>query len=226
MSNLSSNYLPAIELETGSHPTHTILWMHGLGADGNDFVPIIQELELPPETTIRFIFPHAPKQPVSINRGLVMRAWYDIKDININHHEDEVGIRRSQQAVTALIERENQRGVPSTNIVLAGFSQGGVIALQAGLRHPHPLAGIMALSCYLPLAHTLMREAHSANISTPLFMAHGSDDPIVPLHLAKTSKQQLLEANYRVEWHEYPMAHSVCNEELDDISKWLRQVLQ
>lgn len=226
MSNLSSNYLPAIELETGSHPTHTILWMHGLGADGNDFVPIIQELELPPETTIRFIFPHAPKQPVSINRGLVMRAWYDIKDININHSEDEVGIRRSQHAVTALIERENQRGVPSTNIVLAGFSQGGVIALQAGLRHPHPLAGIMALSCYLPLAHTLTREAHPANTSTPLFMAHGSDDPIVPLHLAKASKQLLLEANYRVEWHEYPMAHSLCNEELDDISKWLRQVLQ
>lgn len=222
----SSQQLPAIELETGAQPTHTILWMHGLGADGNDFVPIIHELELPPDAAIRFIFPHAPKQPVSINQGFVMRAWYDIKNINLNHYEDEAGIRSSQHAITAMIARENQRGVPSTNIVLAGFSQGGVMALQVGLRHSDKLAGIMALSSYLPLAHTLVKEAHSANTSTPIFMAHGSYDPIVPILLAKTSRQQLLEAGYQVEWHEYPMEHSVCAEELIDISKWLRQVLR
>ncbi|SDY68636.1 alpha/beta hydrolase [Nitrosomonas sp. Nm33] len=222
----SSQQLPAIELETSVQPTHTILWMHGLGADGNDFVPIIHELDLPPDTAIRFIFPHAPKQPVSINQGLIMRAWYDIKNINLNQYEDEAGIRSSQHAITAMIERENQRGIPSTNIVLAGFSQGGVIALQVGLRHPDKLGGIMVLSSYLPLAHTLTKEAHNANTPTSIFMAHGSYDPIVPIHLAKTSRQQLLEAGYQVEWHEYPMEHSVCAEELTDISKWLRQVLR
>lgn len=225
MPNPPSDQLPAIELETGAYPTHTILWMHGLGADGNDFVPIIQELELPPETTIRFIFPHAPKQSVTINGGLVMRAWYDIKNINLDHHEDEAGIRSSQQAITAMIKRENQRGIPSANIVLAGFSQGGVMALQVGLRHPDKLAGIMALSSYLPLAHTLVKEAHTANTPTSIFMAHGSYDPIIPIHLAKASRQQLLEAGYQVKWHEYPMEHSVCAEELVDISKWLQDVL-
>ncbi|MCO6429017.1 alpha/beta hydrolase [Nitrosomonas communis] len=225
MSLPSSDYLPAIEIESGSYPTHTILWMHGLGADGNDFTPIIQELELPPQTTIRFIFPHAPEQAVTINQGLVMRAWYDIRSINLNHYEDEIGIRRSQHAIIAMIERENQRGIPSSNIVLAGFSQGGVMALQVGLRHPDKLAGIMVLSAYLPLAHTLVKEAHTANASTSIFMAHGSHDPIVPIHLAKTSRQQLLESGYQLEWHEYAMTHSVCAEELDDISKWLRQVL-
>ncbi len=221
-----SQQLPALELETGAQPTHSILWMHGLGADGNDFVPIIHELELPPDTAIRFIFPHAPKQPVSINQGFIMRAWYDIKHANLNHYEDEAGIRSSQHAITAMIERENQRGISSTNIVLAGFSQGGVMALQVGLRHPDKLGGIMALSSYLPLAHTLAKEAHNANISTSIFMAHGSYDPIVPILLAKTSRQQLVEAGYQVEWHEYPMEHSVCAEELADISKWLRQVLR
>lgn len=224
MSISSLNFLPAIEFETGTDPSHTILWMHGLGADGNDFVPIIQALELPAETTTRFIFPHAPKQSVSINAGLVMRAWYDIKDISINRLEDEAGIRRSQQAVAAMIERENQRGIPSSNIVLAGFSQGGVMALQVGLRYPSQLAGIIALSGYLPLAHTLTKEAHPANASTPIFMAHGSNDPIIPVRLAEVSRQQLVEAGYPVEWHKYPMAHSVCGEEIDDISKWLRRV--
>lgn len=223
---LSSQQLPAIEYETAAQPTHTILWMHGLGADGNDFAPIIQQLELPTETAIRFIFPHAPEQAVSINGGLVMRAWYDIRNLNLNHQEDETGIHRSQRAITAMIERENQRGIPASRIVLAGFSQGGAMALQVGLRHPDKLAGIMALSGYLPLTHTLAREAHPANSSTSIFMAHGSHDPIVPINLAKASRQQLMESQYQVEWHEYAMAHSVCAEELVDISKWLRQVMQ
>ena len=225
MSILSSDYLPAIEIESGAHPTHAVLWMHGLGADGNDFVPIVQELELPMKTAIRFIFPHAPQQEVSINGGLVMRAWYDIKNINLNQHEDEKGIRSSQHAITALIGRENQRGIPSRNIILAGFSQGGVMALHVGLHHPEKLGGIMALSSYLPLTHTLRKEAHIANASTQIVMAHGSYDPIIPIQLAKASRQLLLQNGYQVEWHEYPMAHSVCAEELIDISKWLRKVL-
>lgn len=225
MSILSSDYLPAIEIESGAHPTHAVLWMHGLGADGNDFVPIVQELEPPPETQIRFIFPHAPQQSVSINGGLVMRAWYDIRNVNLNQHEDEIGLRNSQHAITALIARENQRGILSSRIVLAGFSQGGVMALQVGLRHPEKLAGIMALSSYLPLAHTLTKEAHAANTSTPIVMAHGRYDPVIPIQLAKASRQLLLQNGYQVEWHEYPMPHSVCAEELIDISNWLRKVL-
>lgn len=226
MSIPTTNYLPAIELETGAHPTHTILWLHGLGADGNDFVPIVQELELPLAAAIRFIFPHAPEQSVTINSGLVMRAWYDIKHINLKRHEDEAGIRHSQQAIAALIERENQRGVPSANIILAGFSQGGVMALHVGLRYPYRLAGIIALSAYLPLTHTFTPEAQVANTSTPIFMGHGSDDPIVPIQLARTSKELLIGAGYPVEWHEYRMGHSVCDEEIAEISIWLGQVIR
>lgn len=226
MSIPTTNYLPAIELETSTHPTHTILWLHGLGADGNDFVPIIQELELPFAAAIRFIFPHAPEQSVTINSGLVMRAWYDIKHINLKRHEDEAGIRHSQQAIAALIERENQRGVPSANIILAGFSQGGVMALHVGLRYPYRLAGIIALSAYLPLTHTFAPEAQVANTSTPIFMGHGSDDPIVPIQLAQTSKEFLIGAGHPIEWHEYRMGHSVCDEEIADISVWLGQLIR
>ncbi len=222
---IAPNLLSTIELENGIDPTHTILWMHGLGADGNDFVPIIDELELPPDSRIRFIFPHAPMRPVSINNGFVMRAWYDVLNLNFSQPEDEDGLRDSQRAIEALLEREKQRGITPERIVLAGFSQGGAMALQTGLRYPEKLAGIMALSCYLPLQQTVAAEAHHANSATSIFMAHGSRDPIVPLTLAATSRRQLLESGYAVEWHEYPMAHAVCVEEMADISAWLKRVL-
>jgi len=220
-----TDLLPTIELENGIDPTHTILWMHGLGADGNDFVPIIDELELPSDSRIRFIFPHAPMRPVSINNGFVMRAWYDVLNLNFSQPEDENGLRNSQRAIEALLEREQQRGIAPERIVLAGFSQGGAMALQTGLRYPEKLAGIMALSCYLPLQQTLAAEAHHANSATSIFMAHGSQDSIVPLTLAAASRQQLLESGYAVEWHEYPMAHTVCVAEMIDISAWLKRVL-
>jgi phospholipase/carboxylesterase len=220
-----TDLLSTIELENGDDPTHTILWLHGLGADGNDFVPIIDELELPSASRIRFIFPHAPMRPVSINNGFVMRAWYDVLNLNFNQPEDEDGLRDSQRAIEALLERERQRGITPERIVLAGFSQGGAMALQTGLRYPERLAGIMALSCYLPLQQTLVAEAHHVNSATSIFMAHGSQDPIVPLTLAAASRRQLLESGYAVEWHEYPMAHTVCVKEMTDISAWLKRVL-
>lgn len=223
----SAALLPAIELETGVRPTHTILWMHGLGADGNDFVPIVDELALPPNLQIRFVFPHAPMRPVSINRGLVMRAWhdYDVVDPDSGLHEDMASLRDSQREIEALIDREKHRGIKPGNIVLAGFSQGGAMALQTGLRYPEKLAAIMALSCYLPASQTLAAEAHRANYGISIFMAHGSADNIVPMTLAAAAKQQLRESGYAVEWHGYPMAHSVCADEIADISDWLKRVL-
>lgn len=218
--------LPAIEIETGTCPTHTIIWLHGLGADGNDFVPIINELELFPEKPVRFIFPHAPERPVSINNGYRMRAWYDIFHPDLNHHQDESGIRGSQKALDALIVREMQRGIASKHIVLAGFSQGGAMALQVGLRQINPLAGIMALSCYLPLTETLASEACSANAAIPIFMAHGTHDSVIPLSHAIASREKLLTAHYTPEWHEYPMAHTVCQQEVADISNWLQRITE
>jgi phospholipase/carboxylesterase len=199
--------------------------MHGLGADGNDFVPIIDELALPSDVSVRFVFPHAPMRAVTINQGFVMRAWYDVFDRSFNRTEDEDGLRDSQRAIESLLERERKRGILPGRIVLAGFSQGGAMALQAGLRYPEKLAGIMALSCYLPMRQTLTTESHRANSGTSIFMAHGNLDSVVPMALATISKQQLLESGYAVEWHEYPMAHSVCVEEMADISEWLRRVL-
>lgn len=225
MTIVSTSLLSAVELETGSHPTHTILWMHGLGADGNDFVPIVRELELPPSSRIRFVFPQAPMRPVSINGGFVMRAWYDVTSSNLSRHEDATSLRDSQRAIEALIEREKRNGIAPERIVLAGFSQGGAMALQTGLRHPEKLAGIMALSCYLPLAPTLAAEAHPANSTTSIFMAHGSHDSVIPMALAAAARQQLLESGYAVEWHEYPMAHAVCTEEIASIGEWLKRIL-
>ncbi len=217
--------LSAIDITTGPNPLYTILWMHGLGADGNDFVPIVQTLDLP-AVPIRFLFPHAPMQPVTINGGYIMRAWYDIQHTDFTSREDEVGLLRSQRAILALIERENQRGIPSKRIVLAGFSQGAAMALQVGLRHPEQLAGIIALSGYLPLAHKVKQEAHTANQATSIFMAHGNYDNIVPISLARTSMQLLRKYNHSVIWHEYPMAHAVCDQELADISHWLRNIVK
>jgi len=217
------NLLSAIEIEPATPATHSVIWMHGLGADGNDFVPIVRELSLPKQIAIRFIFPHAPTRPVTINGGYVMRAWYDIAEPDTFRREDETGLRESQRAIETLIAREVERGILSKNIVLAGFSQGGAMALQTGLRYPHKLAGIMVLSGYLPLAPTLPGEAHTANAATPIFMAHGRNDAVIPLPIATASKQRLTAAGYEVEWHEYRMEHTVCEEEIADISNFFRR---
>jgi phospholipase/carboxylesterase len=216
--------LDAIEIETAPRPATSVIWLHGLGADGADFVPIVGELELPP-VAIRFVFPHAPMQPVTINNGMVMRAWYDILGADLARREDERGVRASQALVEALIAREKARGTPAGRTVLAGFSQGGAIALQTGLRHAERLAGIMALSTYVPIAQSLEAEAHAANRDVPIFMAHGLHDPIVAVAAARRSRELLARLGYDVEWHEYPMPHSVAPEELDDIGAWLRRVL-
>lgn len=217
--------LQHIELNTGADPVGTILWMHGLGADGWDFVPIVRELPLPEDLALRFIFPHAPVQPVTINNGMEMRAWYDIAMNDISRLPDEKGIRESQSAVERLIARERDRGMDSTRIVLAGFSQGGAIALQTGLRHASRLAGVIALSTYLPLEDSLEAEASSANRATPIFMAHGSDDPIVPIQLAEVSRATLQARGYDVEWHSWPMPHAVCAEEIEAVAAFLGRVL-
>jgi len=217
--------LETLELETGRPPTASVIWLHGLGADGHDFEPIVPELDLPDSLPVRFVFPHAPMQPVTINGGAVMRAWYDVYGLQGVRREDAAGVRASQAAVEELLAREKKRGIPASRLVLAGFSQGGAIALQTGLRHPERLAGIMALSTYLPVADTLAAEASAANRDVPIFMAHGLDDPLIPIERARTSRKLLESAGYRVEWHEYPMAHSVCAQEIADISSWLRRVL-
>jgi len=223
-----SKLLDAIEIETGKNPAASVIWMHGLGADGNDFVPIVNELELDGVPAIRFVFPHAPMRPVTINNGYVMRAWYDVSLDDLagqSRRADEQGVRESQAHITALIEREAKRGVGAEHIVLAGFSQGGAIALQTGLRYPRKLAGVMALSSYLPLAESLPKEAAPANKATPIFMAHGTYDPIVPLMMGAGSMTMLTGLGYAVEWRQYPMQHSVCPEEIQDIGTWLRRVL-
>ena len=215
--------LDAIEIETGKNPTASVIWLHGLGADGNDFAPIVPELRLP-KAGIRFVFPHAPVRPVTINAGMRMRAWYDIAD-GANRREDERGVRASQVLIEALIAREKERGTKAGRLVLAGFSQGGAIALHAGLRDPERIAGIMALSAYVPVGEKLSAERSTANRDVPIFMGHGSDDPIIPLVRAEQSRNLLKSLGYPVEWHEYGMPHSVCPEELTDIGTWLRKVL-
>ncbi len=216
--------MQAIELNTGLDPVGTIIWMHGLGADGNDFVPVVKELGLPDNLPLRFIFPHAPMRPVTINAGHVMRAWYDIIEISaVERKVDEAGIRESQRAIEPLIEREISRGIPANKIVLAGFSQGGAIALQTGLRYPQALAGILALSTYLPLASSLEVEASSANRSIPIFMAHGEQDTVIPISIAENSFKELGRLGYKADWHEYPMPHSVSMEEIENIGAWLKQ---
>ena len=226
MTNIADNLLSSIVIETAGQPTHTIIWMHGLGADGNDFTPIVQELNLQSSIHIRFVFPHAPLRPVSINGGAVMRAWYDIFDQSLNSNEDINGIRNSQSAIEQLIKNENKNGIKAENIVLAGFSQGAAMALQTGLRYPDKLAGILALSGYLPLAQTLMTEADPSNILTQIFMAHGQNDQVISLDLALLSKQKLLESGYSINWSQYQMGHSVCNEEITAVSIWLKQILK
>ncbi len=219
-----SELLPAIEIETKPKPSHAMIWLHGLGADGNDFVPVVEEMKLPP-LGIRFVFPHAPMRPVTINGGFVMRAWYDIAHQELAFKEDERGMRESQKLIEDLIARENARGIPSGRIVLAGFSQGGVITLQAGLRQPKRLAGLMALSAHLPMSPMVEVERNAESNTVPIFMGHGIADNIVPLALGTMSRDTLIKLGYDVEWHQYPMPHSVCPEEMADISAWLKRVL-
>jgi phospholipase/carboxylesterase len=217
--------LEHIEIETRPAPTAAVIWLHGLGADGHDFEPIVPELGLPPDLGVRFVFPHAPMRPVTINNGYVMRAWYDIRLDGGARREDVEGVRASQQAIEALIARERARGIEARRIVLAGFSQGGAMTYQVGLRHPERLAGLLALSCGLPLADTVAAEASAANRDAPIFAAHGTHDDVVAPARGRAARDLLVSLGYAVEWHEYPMPHSVHPEEISDISRWLRTVL-
>ena len=216
--------LPHVELATGAQPAGTVIWLHGLGADGWDFVPIVRELPLPDTLALRFIFPQAPERPVTINNGFVMRAWYDIAMNDIARLPDAQGIRESQAAVERLIARERDRGIDSADIVLAGFSQGGAIALQAGLRHADRLGAVVALSTYLALEDSLDAEASAANRATPIFMGHGIEDPIVPISLAEASAATLRRRGYEVEWEAWPMPHSVCAEEIQSLADFLARI--
>ncbi len=220
-----STLLPRIEIESASNPRASVIWLHGLGADGHDFAPLVDELDLTDCPPIRFVFPHAPAMPVTLNGGYVMPAWYDIRGTALVRDEDRVGIEASATAIEALITNEVQRGVAPGAIVLAGFSQGCAMALHTGLRHATPLAAIVALSGYLPLAETFAAQRSAANQSTPIFMAHGDDDEVVPLGRATASKQVLSELGYQVQWHRYAMGHSVHPREVTDIAQFLRTVL-
>jgi phospholipase/carboxylesterase len=214
--------MEAIEIQTGSKPTASVIWLHGLGADGHDFEPIVPELKL--AKPVRFVFPHAPVRPVTINQGMRMRAWYDIFQFG-GGTEDDAGIRASQRLVEELIAKEKKKGLPAEKIVMAGFSQGGAIALQAALRYPERLAGVLALSTYLPLAASLRSERSPANQGIPIFMAHGTYDDIISLRRAEESHNLLEAAGYPVEWHEYPMPHSVCAEEIANIAAFLARIV-
>lgn len=217
--------LATVEVESGPKPDASVIWLHGLGADGHDFEPAVPQLVRPGGRALRFVFPHAPVRPVTLNGGMPMRAWFDIIRLNRQAAEDETGVRASDVAIRALIRRENERGVPSERIVLAGFSQGGAMALFCGIRMPERLAGLIGLSCYLPIAAALAAERHAANLNTPIFMAHGSFDPVIEPQLGEMTRAQLVASGYTVEWHHYPMAHSVCAEELAAIAAFLQRIV-
>lgn len=215
-----------VEIQTGTgDPVGSVIWLHGLGADGHDFEPIVPELRLPDTLPLRFVFPHAPLRPVTINGGMSMRAWYDIYSLDREGAADETGIRASAELLHALLGREQERGVASARVVVAGFSQGGAIALHAALRYPECLAGLMALSTYLPLQQTLKAEVidnpATASLEMPIFMAHGTFDPVLPMAWGRSSADLLIAAGYRLEWHEYQMAHAICAAEIGDIRGWL-----
>jgi phospholipase/carboxylesterase len=213
--------LETVERVTAPDPTWSIVWLHGLGADGNDFAPIVPELLRPRWPALRFVFPHAPVRPVTLNGGMRMRAWYDIRDLDLHSRADETGVRESIAQVEALIAREGERGVPPARVVLAGFSQGGAIALATAIRRESPLAGVMALSTYLPLGASTAAEATAAGKRTPVFMAHGTQDPVVRPEWGAASRDALQAFGVPVQWHAYPMPHSVCAEEVADIATWL-----
>lgn len=217
--------LATIDIETAPNPTASIIVLHGLGADGNDFVPIAQELRLDPVGPVRFVFPHAPVRPVTINGGMAMRAWYDLFDASLVRREDEAGLRASRLDIEALIAQECARGIPASRIVLAGFSQGCAMALLTGLRHPERLAGVVGMSGYLPLADTSAAERSAASMALPVFLAHGRGDGVVPLARATDARDTLQALGCVVDWHDYPMAHSVCPQEVADLNRWLLKVL-
>lgn len=215
----------AVLVEPDIAPRASVIWLHGLGADGHDFVPIVRELGLKPDAALRFVFPHAPVRPVTLNNGFPMRAWFDIRSLDRKGLADEAGIAESAARVRSLIAAETAAGIPAGRIVVAGFSQGGAIALHTVLRHPERLAGLLALSTYLPLADTLPAQASAANRDVPILLCHGSDDPILPLELGEWSRDRLTDQGYAVEWQAYPMAHEVCAEQIERIGAWLGEVL-
>jgi phospholipase/carboxylesterase len=217
--------LETLQMQSADNPGASLIVLHGLGADGNDFVPIAQELDLAAVGGARFIFPHAPMRPVTMNGGFVMRAWYDIAGTPAARREDEAGLRASQAQIEALIEQERQRGMPASRIVLMGFSQGCAMTLMTGLRHPERLAGLVGLSGYLPLAASSAAERTAANADVPIFLAHGREDPMIGIDRALASRNALLALGYPVEWHDYAMAHSVCMDEIADLNRWLLRVL-
>ncbi len=217
--------LECLEGATGEHPVATIIVLHGLGADGSDFVPVAEALDLSAVGAVRFVFPHAPVRPVTINGGYRMRAWYDILGADLQRREDEAGLRESQAAIAALIDRERERGIAANRIVLAGFSQGCAMTLMTGLRYPERLAGLAGMSGYLPLAAGTAAERSAANGDVPIFLAHGTHDPIVVPQRGQASRDALVALGHDVEWHEYPMEHSVCPEEIAHLNAWLLRVL-
>ena len=227
--NDGNSPIESIEIQTGIDPKYTVIWLHGLGADGNDFAPVVPQLGLDTESSVRFIFPHAPMRPITVNGGMVMRGWYDITDLpvseRLNSSEDLEGLIESQHMVEELIKQENRRGVVTKNIVLAGFSQGGAVALYSGLRLPLSLSGIIALSTYLPDASTLVSERCLENANTPIFYGHGSADPLIPLSSALSSRDLLKQLGYHIEWHTYQMPHSVHPLEIQHIGKFLNRLL-
>ena len=220
-----TDLLETVEIAMGPSPTASVVWMHGLGADGHDFESLVPELQLPPSLAVRFVFPHAPVRPVTINGGHRMRAWFDVAGFDRSSPQDERGIRESAEAIGALVRRERERGIAASRIVLAGFSQGGAMALFAALRWPERLSAIVALSTYLPLADTLQGELHPANAGLPVFMAHGQFDPLLPQSLGEASRDALRALGCPVDWHSYPMPHSVCLEEVADLRRFLLSVL-
>lgn len=219
-----SNEQPIIIEPAGEHHA-SVIWLHGLGADGHDFEPIVPELHLEPSRGVRFIFPHAPMRPVTINGGMTMRAWYDVQSPDLTQMQDRDAIQASARLLHSWIDAEIEKGIKSHKVIVAGFSQGGAIALFAGLRYREPLGGILALSCYLPLADELESEASEANLGTPILMLHGTNDPIIPVAQGRASRNQLVDAGYDVTWREYPMAHSVCLEEIAEIGEWLDRLV-
>ncbi len=214
--------LEAVEVTTADNPEYAVIWMHGLGADGHDFEPVIPFLGLPPNTAVRFVFPHALMRPITINGGAVMRAWYDIIEISTSKGQDEAGIRHSAAGIRALVDHEIERGIPAAKIVVAGFSQGGAMALHVGLRYPEKLAGIMALSAYLLFPERLHAECSGENSATPVFIGHGTQDPMVPFTLGQATQAELQQGQWPLEWHSYPIPHSVSQPEIADIGRWLQ----
>lgn len=223
---MAVDYLDCVEINPSRAPDYVVIWLHGLGADGHDFEPIVPALGLPADLAVRFVFPHAPFRSVTINAGMVMRAWYDILEMDVSRKVDADNIMESAAAMVRLMDREQEAGIASQRIILAGFSQGGAIILHAGLRYERPLAGLLALSTYLPTLENLANERSAANHQVPIMMAHGRFDPIIPMAHAINTRKELARLQYDVEWHEYPMQHEVCLPEIADIGAWMLNVMQ